>query len=78
MIQIYNFRYQVFQTKLLSKQDVAKLVPLTNDADFDFWSRPRPMQSSEIMVGPSDAMRLKKLLEHLGLDPTVLIVDVST
>jgi len=58
-------------------QNVDKLLPLTTDPDFDFWSRPIPMKSSEIMVGPRHSMRLKMLLENFGLEPTLLIKDVS-
>lgn len=67
----------MLQTKLLNEQDVVKLVTLTNDPDFDFLSRPRPMTNTEIMVGPRNTMRLMMLLDNFGLEPTVLVKDVS-
>lgn len=67
----------MIQTNILSGQDVTNLVSLANDPDFDFWSRPRPMKSSEIMVGPQNSFRLQMLLENFGLEPSVLIQDVA-
>jgi hypothetical protein len=67
----------VLQTKELSYIDVAKLIPLTKSADFDFWSRPRPGQNVEILVSPEKAISLWDLLVDLNLEPSLLVNDVS-
>jgi len=69
--------YKLLQTKLLDGLDVSKLVPLTENSDYDFWTRPRPGKQVEIMVAPENANELWNLLNALNLEPTQLVDDIS-
>ncbi|XP_065341654.1 carboxypeptidase B-like [Cloeon dipterum] len=69
--------FQLLQTKVLTNKDVDSISPLIDFAELDFWIQPRVGRSAEILIAPEHAAYFKGLLNSLGLEPRVIVDDIS-